>query len=116
LRKHRKVLYALIGIAEHKFLGGVPFKLLIDNPKTAVLNHPSGEKKLFHLVPRLCRNYGFELMTDGTAGSGQRSFWVWPVERACTSGFLPISPNNVDISRSDQVGSRPPVHVVFRHR
>ena len=30
-----------------EFLGGVPFKVLIDDPKTAVLNHPIGEKPLF---------------------------------------------------------------------
>jgi transposase len=29
-----------------QFLGGVPLKVLIDNPKTAVLKHPSGEKSL----------------------------------------------------------------------
>jgi len=41
--------------------GGVPFKVLIDNPKTAVLKHPSGEKPLFH--PRyldFAAHYGFE--------------------------------------------------------
>jgi hypothetical protein len=44
-----------------EFLGGVPFKVLIDNPKTAVLNHPRGEKPLFH--PRyldFAAHYGFE--------------------------------------------------------
>jgi transposase len=44
-----------------QFLGGVPLKVLIDNPKTAVLQHPSGEKPLFH--PRyldFAAHYGFE--------------------------------------------------------
>jgi transposase len=44
-----------------EFIGGVPLKVLIDNPKTAVLNHPSGEKPLFH--PRyldFAAHYGFE--------------------------------------------------------
>jgi Integrase core domain len=44
-----------------QFLGGVPLKVLIDNPKTAVLKHPSGEKPLFH--PRyldFAAHYGFE--------------------------------------------------------
>src|SRR5271165_3644204 len=44
-----------------QFLGGVPLKVLIDNPKTAVLLHPSGEKPLFH--PRyldFAAHYGFE--------------------------------------------------------
>ena len=44
-----------------EFLGGVPCKVLIDNPKTAVLNHPRGEKPLFH--PRyldFAAHYGFE--------------------------------------------------------
>src|SRR6266478_2070466 len=44
-----------------QFLGGVPLKVLIDNPKTAVLTHPSGEKPLFH--PRyldFAAHYGFE--------------------------------------------------------
>ena len=43
------------------FLGGVPCKVLIDNAKTAVLDHPSGEKPLFH--PRyldFAAHYGFE--------------------------------------------------------
>jgi len=44
-----------------QFLGGVPLKVIIDNPKTAVLLHPSGEKPLFH--PRyldFAAHYGFE--------------------------------------------------------
>jgi transposase len=44
-----------------EFIGGVPLKVLIDNPKTAVLNHPFGEKPLFH--PRyldFAAHYGFE--------------------------------------------------------
>jgi transposase len=44
-----------------EFFGGVPAKVLIDNPKTAVLKHPSGEKPLFH--PRyldFAAHYGFE--------------------------------------------------------
>src|SRR5271166_6468224 len=44
-----------------EFFGGVPAKILIDNPKTAVLLHPSGEKPLFH--PRyldFAAYYGFE--------------------------------------------------------
>lgn len=44
-----------------EFLGGVPAKVLIDNLKTAVLQHPSGEKPLFH--PRyldFAAHYGFE--------------------------------------------------------
>src|SRR5262245_23274527 len=44
-----------------EFFDGVPAKLLIDNPKTAVLKHPSGEKPLFH--PRyldFASHYGFE--------------------------------------------------------
>jgi len=44
-----------------QFLGGVPLKVLIDNPSTAVLQHPSGEKPLFH--PRyldFAAHYGFE--------------------------------------------------------
>ena len=36
-----------------EFFGGVPDKILIDNPKTAVLKHPAGESPLFH--PRLRR-------------------------------------------------------------
>jgi transposase len=31
-----------------EFFGGVPDKILIDNPKTAVLKHPAGESPLFH--------------------------------------------------------------------
>jgi transposase len=31
-----------------EFFGGVTEKVLIDNPKTAVLKHPRGEKPLFH--------------------------------------------------------------------
>src|SRR5260370_37680129 len=44
-----------------QFLGGVPLKVLIDNPNTAVLQHPSGERPLFH--PRyldFAAHYGFE--------------------------------------------------------
>jgi len=44
-----------------EFFGGVPEKVLIDNPKTAVLQHPRGEKPLFH--PRyldFAAHYGFE--------------------------------------------------------
>jgi transposase len=44
-----------------EFFGGVPAKVLIDNPKTAVLKHLSGEKPLFH--PRyldFASHYGFE--------------------------------------------------------
>ena len=44
-----------------EFFDGVPAKVLIDNPKTAVLKHPSGEKPLFH--PRyldFAAHYGFE--------------------------------------------------------
>jgi len=44
-----------------EFFGGVPQKLLIDNPKTAVLKHPPGQKPLFH--PRyldFAAHYGFE--------------------------------------------------------
>jgi transposase len=44
-----------------EFLGGVPAKVLLDNLKTAVLQHPSGEKPLFH--PRyldFAAHYGFE--------------------------------------------------------
>ena len=44
-----------------EFFGGVPAKVLIDNPKTAVLKHLSGEKPLFH--PRyldFAAHYGFE--------------------------------------------------------
>src|SRR5260370_14107308 len=39
----------------------VPAKILIDNPKTAVLKHPAGERPLFH--PRyldFAAHYGFE--------------------------------------------------------
>ena len=45
----------------YEFFGGVPEKVLIDNPKTAVLQHPRGEKPLFH--PRyldFAAHYGFE--------------------------------------------------------
>ena len=31
-----------------EFFGGIPAKVLIDNPKTAVLKHPSGQGALFH--------------------------------------------------------------------
>jgi transposase len=44
-----------------EFFGGVPAKVLIDNPKTAVLQHARGEKPLFH--PRyldFAAHYGFE--------------------------------------------------------
>ena len=44
-----------------EFFDGVPARVLIDNPKTAVLKHPSGEKPLFH--PRyldFAAHYGFE--------------------------------------------------------
>jgi transposase len=44
-----------------EFFGGVPDKILIDNPKTAVLKHPAGESPLFH--PRyldFAAHYGFE--------------------------------------------------------
>jgi transposase len=44
-----------------EFFAGVPAKVLIDNPKTAVLKHLSGEKPLFH--PRyldFAAHYGFE--------------------------------------------------------
>jgi hypothetical protein len=44
-----------------EFFGGVPQRVLIDNPRTAVLNHPRGEKPLFH--PRyldFAAHYGFE--------------------------------------------------------
>ena len=44
-----------------EFFGGVPDKILIDNPKTAVLKHPAGERALFH--PRyldFAAHYGFE--------------------------------------------------------
>ena len=44
-----------------EFFDGVRAKVLIDNPKTAVLKHPSGEKPLFH--PRyldFAAHYGFE--------------------------------------------------------
>ena len=44
-----------------EFFGGVPAKILIDNPKTAVLKHPAGERPLFH--PRyldFAAHYGFE--------------------------------------------------------
>ncbi|MBV8415955.1 MAG: IS21 family transposase [Verrucomicrobia bacterium] len=44
-----------------EFFGGVPAKVLIDNPKTAVLKHLNGEKPLFH--PRyldFAAHYGFE--------------------------------------------------------
>jgi transposase len=44
-----------------EFFGGVPAKVLIDNPKTAVLKHLSAEEPLFH--PRyldFAAHYGFE--------------------------------------------------------
>ena len=44
-----------------EFFGGVPEKVLIDNPKTAVLQHPRGDQPLFH--PRyldFAAHYGFE--------------------------------------------------------
>ncbi|HEY0791718.1 MAG TPA: IS21 family transposase [Chthoniobacterales bacterium] len=44
-----------------EFLGGVPGRILVDNAKTAVLNHPRGERPLFH--PRyldFAAHYGFE--------------------------------------------------------
>jgi transposase len=44
-----------------EFLGGVPARILLDNPKTAVLKHPRGERPLFH--PRyldFAAHYGFE--------------------------------------------------------
>ena len=44
-----------------EFFGRVPAKILIDNPKTAVLKHPAGERPLFH--PRyldFAAHYGFE--------------------------------------------------------
>ena len=44
-----------------EFFGRVPAKIIIDNPKTAVLKHPSGERPLFH--PRyldFAAHYGFE--------------------------------------------------------
>ena len=44
-----------------EFFGGIPAKVLIDNPKTAVLKHPSGQGALFH--PRyldFAAHYGFE--------------------------------------------------------
>jgi transposase len=44
-----------------EFLGGVAARVLLDNLKTAVLQHPSGEKPLFH--PRyldFAAHYGFE--------------------------------------------------------
>jgi transposase len=44
-----------------EFFGGVPERVLIDNTKTAVLKHPSGQAPLFH--PRyldFAAHYGFE--------------------------------------------------------
>src|SRR5208283_812106 len=44
-----------------EFFGRVPAKIIIDNPKTAVLKHPAGERPLFH--PRyldFAAHYGFE--------------------------------------------------------
>ena len=44
-----------------EFFGRVPAKIIIDNPKTAVLNHPAGARPLFH--PRyldFAAHYAFE--------------------------------------------------------
>jgi transposase len=52
--------------AAFEFLGGVPAKIMIDNLKTGVLEHPLGEKALFH--PRyldLAGHYGFTPVACG---------------------------------------------------